>query len=84
MAFKGHKIKYLTRSEHKRTVQLILPNKLLVMSAHAHNKVPTLNGRCELNFVTVTLMTLDERDNFIYLLILVKCYLYFDDLGRAR
>ena len=45
MAFKGHKIKYLARSEHKRTVQLILPNKLLVMSAHAHNKVPTLNGR---------------------------------------
>ena len=45
MTFKGHKIKYLTRSEHKRAVQLILPNKLLVICAHAHNKCPTVNGR---------------------------------------
>ena len=45
MTVQGRKVKYSTRSEDTRAVQLMLPNKLLVICAHAHNKCSTVNGR---------------------------------------
>ena len=45
MTFQGRKVKYSTRSEDTRAVELMLPNKLLVICAHAHNKCSTVNGR---------------------------------------